>query len=274
MPLSPLQRRVLAAIAAQRDPESYVAGGTALHRDGIRGSADIDLFHDGEEALDRAVAGDSATLVERGFALTWERRSPAMYRALVRDGGEATRLDWVVDSDFRFFPTLPDEEFGYILHPLDLATNKLLAAAGRAEPRDSVDVVWIDRHIQPLGAVAWAAAEKDPGWMPEGILGEVRRKARYQDYELETLILVEPLSAARLNQDLRAAVDRAERLVAALSRGLPYGAILRPDGALARPDPDRPETLEGLVVHHGSRKGAWPGSPEIGSVMLRERRGG
>ena len=51
-----------------------------------------------------------------------------------------------------------------------------------------------------------------------------------------------------------------------------YGALLRPDGSLAQPDPDRPETLERLVVHHGSRKGAWPSSPEIGSVMLRERR--
>lgn len=39
-----------------------------------------------------------------------------------------------------------------------------------------------------------------------------------------------------------------------------------------QPDPDRPETLADLVVHHGSRKGAWPSSPEIGSVMLRERR--
>jgi hypothetical protein len=31
---------------------------------------------------------------------------------------------------------------------------------------------------------------------------------------------------------------------------------------------------QGLVIHHGSRKAAWPSSPEIGSVMLRERRGG
>jgi hypothetical protein len=271
MPLSPLQRRVLAAIATQRDPESYIAGGGALHRHGIRGSADIDVFHDGEEALDRAVAADSAALVERGFALTWERRSPAMYRALVRDTGETTRIEWAIDSDFRFFPTLPDEEFGYLLHPLDLATNKVLAAAGRSEPRDSVDVLWVDERIQPLGAVAWAAAEKDPGWMPEGILGEIRHKARYQDYHLETLILAEPLPAARLNQELRAVVDRAERLIAALPRGLSYGALLRPDGGLARPDPDRPETLDGLVVHHGSRKGAWPGSPEIGSAMLRGR---
>jgi hypothetical protein len=29
------------------------------------------------------------------------------------------------------FPTVPDETFGYVLHPLDLATNKVAAAYGR-----------------------------------------------------------------------------------------------------------------------------------------------
>jgi hypothetical protein len=41
-----------------------------------------------------------------------------------------------VDNDFRFFPAQRDEVFGYVLHPLDLATNKAMAAAGRREPRD------------------------------------------------------------------------------------------------------------------------------------------
>ena len=51
-----------------------------------------------------------------------------------------------------------------------------------------------------------------------------------------------------------------------MPRTLEYGALLHPDGSLAQPDPDRPESL---VVHHGSRKGAWPSSPEISSLMLR-----
>src|SRR5688572_6255308 len=133
MPLSPLQRQILATIAAQRNPESYVAGGTALHRDGIRGSDDIDIFHDREERLDAAVEADTAALTSAGFQLDWERRAPAIHRARVSSGADATRLEWVVDSEFRFFPTMADLEFGYVLHPLDLATNKLLAAAGRFE---------------------------------------------------------------------------------------------------------------------------------------------
>ncbi len=51
------------------------------------------------------------------------------------------------DSDFRFYPTQPDPEFGYVLHPADLATNKIMAAAGRREPRDIVDLVTIAASV-------------------------------------------------------------------------------------------------------------------------------
>jgi hypothetical protein len=59
----------------------------------------------------------------------------------VTQGDANTRLEWVVDSDFLFFPTVPDETFGYMLHPVDLATNKDMAAAGRREVRNLVDLV-------------------------------------------------------------------------------------------------------------------------------------
>ena len=272
MPLTSFQQEVLSSIAKNRDPESYVAGGTVLQHAGIRLSNDIDIFHDREERLAEAVRLDDASLTRDGFAVDWRLRSQTFHRALVSRNGEETRLEWVVDAEFRFFPTQPDPVFGYALHPIDLATNKLLAAASRVEPRDAIDVLWIDEYIQPIGAIAWAAVEKDPGWTPEGIIGEVRAKARYRDEQLATELLVDPLSAGELNRGLRAATARADRLLALLPSRLGFGALLRSDGSLAQPDPDRPETLADLVVHHGSRKGAWPSSPEIGSVMLRERR--
>jgi hypothetical protein len=36
MPLSKFQSEVLQTLAAQRDPESYIAGGVAINRDGPR----------------------------------------------------------------------------------------------------------------------------------------------------------------------------------------------------------------------------------------------
>jgi len=72
------------------------------------------------------------------------------------------RVAWVVDSDYRFFPTMKDEIFGYILHPVDLAMNKVMAAAGRREVRDLVDLVTIHETILPLGAVIWAVVTGRP----------------------------------------------------------------------------------------------------------------
>jgi 5'-nucleotidase len=52
---------------------------------------------------------------------------------LIVRGDDHLRLDWCYDSAFRFFPVQPDEEFGYCLHRADLATNKVLALAGRGD---------------------------------------------------------------------------------------------------------------------------------------------
>ena len=42
-----------------------------------------------------------------------------IYTAEVAKGDASTRLEWLVDSDFRFFPTIRDEVFGYLLHPVE-----------------------------------------------------------------------------------------------------------------------------------------------------------
>ncbi len=42
--------------------------------------------------------------------------------------------------------------------------NKAMAAAGRREVRDLVDLVTVHGTILPLGAVIWAAVEKSPGF--------------------------------------------------------------------------------------------------------------
>jgi len=63
---------------------------------------------------------------------------------------------------FVFFPQR-DELFGYVLHPVDLATNKASAAADRREPRDIVDLVTIHERILPLGAAICAAMGRFPG---------------------------------------------------------------------------------------------------------------
>src|SRR5438105_2484847 len=119
-----------------------------------------------------------------------------------------------VDSGYRFFPTMREETFGYVLHPVDLAMNKVMAAAGRREVRDLVDLVMIHETILPLGAVIWAAVEKSPGFTPEGLIAEIRRNAHYPAAEWRAVLTDDPLDPQDISARLRAALDEAEAFVA------------------------------------------------------------
>jgi hypothetical protein len=219
VPLSSLQREILRTLAAQRSPESYVAGSTPLHRDGPRYSGDIDIFHHREESVETTAVADGATLTSAGFVVQWVRENPGIYAASVRRQNESTKVEWVRDSDFRFFPAVPDELFGYSLHLADIATNTALAAAGRTAPRDVLDLLFIhEKHLQ-LGAVIWAAVAKDPGFSPESLIAEIRRNARYRADEYKALLMTEPIDAGVVARQLRAALEEAE----AFAQAMPVG---------------------------------------------------
>jgi hypothetical protein len=132
VPLTKIQTDILSLLAANRDPESYVAGGIALNRDAPRYSGDIDVFNAREERAAAAAACDVQTLEAAGYGVRWIRREPAIDTAEITGQAGATRLEWVVDSEFRFFPIMKDDTFGYALHPVDLATNKAMVAASCA----------------------------------------------------------------------------------------------------------------------------------------------
>lgn len=268
MPLSKVQGEILQLLAAHRTPESYVAGATALNQDGPRFSGDIDIFHDREEGVAQASQADAKLLAESGFAIEWLRREPGIHAAVVQRRGESTKLEWVRDSDFRFFPTVKDALFGYRLHVADLATNKALAAAGRREPRDVLDLLFIHERLLPLGAVIWAAVGKDPSYSPESLIAEIRRNARYRADDYADLNLVTPVDAGAVARQLRAALEAAEAFVQSMPAGK-EGLLFLKEGEPVQPDP---EQLGRYAELAGRRQGVWPGSSEIGSAML-ERYG-
>jgi hypothetical protein len=53
------------------------------------------------------------------------RERPSFVEAEIRGNGEAVRMEWARDSAYRFFPLIHHEELGLVLHPFDLATNKV-----------------------------------------------------------------------------------------------------------------------------------------------------
>ena len=69
VPLTKLQSHVLRVLASERSPDSYIAGGVALNRNGPRFSGDIGIFQDSEQRLETAAEADANALTAAGFDL-------------------------------------------------------------------------------------------------------------------------------------------------------------------------------------------------------------
>lgn len=259
MPLTAFQREVARVLAANRNPESYVAGGAVLNRgpSGLRISDDLDIFHDVAASVAVSAAADEKALQAAGYAVSWTLRGEGIAKAVVTRGDERVRLDWTTDSAFRFFPVLADDELGYRLHDADLATNKVLALAGRNEIRDFLDTLLIDQTYLSLGAVIWAACGKDPGFTPALILDQTDRHSRYQDSDLQGEHLARPVDLRELKQQWLAARARAESLCAQLPAEELGCLYLDTDQNPVTPDPTNPN-FSTLIRHMGCVRGAWP----------------
>ena len=194
MPLTPFQAEVMAVIAANRRPESHLAGGVVLNRDdhSPRFSDDFDIFHDPEESVSRSADTDVTSLLAAGYEVSWEMREQGFRRATISRDGGTFRLDWAVDSAFRFFPIQRDPLFGYCLHKADLATNKALALAGRVEARDYIDILHLDETYLELGAIVWAACGKDDGFTPATMLDHMARHTRHRQEDFDDQHLTKP----------------------------------------------------------------------------------
>jgi hypothetical protein len=232
-----------------------------MHRDPLspRYSEDIDIFHDPRVEVKTFAHQDAATLRQAGLEVSWEIEGNTFYRAWVEDrsSGERIKLEWARDTAFRFFPVEPDPVLGYRLHWADLATNKILAGAGRMVIRDFVDLVFLHEGWLPLGALAWAAPAKDPGLSPLFILNELVRTSRYRPEHLARVRLREPVTVVELKQRFLAAVREAERLINALPAEELGCLYLDASGRPVAPDPASPDFPK-LTRHHACLRGAWP----------------
>jgi len=258
----------LRTLAAQRSPDSYVAGGVAINREGPRFSGDIDIFHDSDERLESAAQADAAALTAASYTITWGRVLTSKREAVIERQGEAMQLEWVTDAAYRFFPTQPDELFGYVLHPVDLATNKASASADRRVPRDVVDLVTIHENILPLGAVVSAAVGKYPGVTPEEMLAEITRHSRFTAEEFQALATEEPIDVPGLHRRIRAMIEDAASFIAKLPSDA-VGVIFMDGDKPVQPDVT---ALGKYQRNPGAPRGYWPSSPEIAQAML-ERYG-
>ena len=269
VPLTRFQSDVLRVLAAGRSPDSYIAGGIAINRCGPRFSHDIDIFHDSVMRLDSAVKADEAALTAAGCAIAWPPTQRSGKReAIVEKDGDRMQLEWLTDSAFRFFPTQRDALFGYVLHPVDLATNKASAAADRRVPRDVVDLVTIHETILPLGAVVAAACGKFIGTTPEEMLAEITRHSRFTAEEFKALATEHPIDVRDLHRRIRSMLENAGSFVAHLPSDA-VGVIFMDGEKPVQPDVNALDTYQ---RNPGAPSGFLPSSPEVTRAMLERYR--
>lgn len=261
MPLTDFQRNLLATLAPARTPESYLAGGAALHfaPNSVRYSHDLDYFLDSTERVAAAFAEDGELLREAGFTVEVTMSQPGFIRAIVRKEGQATQIDWAHDSAWRFLPAVRDELGGFLLHEIDLAVNKTLALAGRDEARDLVDILYVHDEVLPLGTLAWAAVGKDPGFTPLSLLEQLKRTGRYRPEDIERLDLAVPFDLVEGKQRWLAALAEAESFVRsrpAEEVGCLYWSPTRE--CFGTPSPDTDLESQGMITHFGRPGGVLP----------------
>lgn len=215
MPLTPFQSEVALLLSQNRTEDSHLAGGAALHfkPNSLRFSIDLDYFHDSEDRVSSAFIQDQKLLIENGYECVIEMNQPGYLRCLVKRNKEVTKVEWAHDSSWRFMPVQQIKNIGYILHPIDLAINKLLALVGRDESRDYLDAHYTHNNILPIGAQLWAACGKDPGFNPRSLLELLKRRGKYQAQDFIRLNLREPVDLQRLKTDWLQMLDEAEHFV-------------------------------------------------------------
>ncbi len=261
VPLTEFQRALLAELAAEPTEDRYLAGGAAMHfaPNSARTSDDLDFFHDSEGRVAAAFAADRARLEHAGYAVAVELSLPGFVRAEVRRGTGATRVDWAHDSAWRFMPLVRDPLGGLLLHPVDLAVNKVLAVAGRDEPRDFVDILFVHRRVLPLAALCWAAVGKDPGFTPLSLLELLGRRGRYRPEDFARLDLAEPFDLIAAKNAWLEALAAAE----SFARARPpdeIGCLYYATGksAFVVPGTHVPLGDQGIVTHFGAPYGVLP----------------
>jgi hypothetical protein len=217
MPLTPLQSKVLRLLASHRTTQSYVAGGAALNRNHPRLSDDIDIFSDRGIDLAATAQRDVNALTAAGLSV--ERIANhygAIIDAVVTDGKSQTMIQWQDETRARFFAIVSDPEFGMRLSDADLAVNKVLAAAGRRQARDMIDLVTLADAYASLGALVWAAGAKSP-LGPGQMIEAIRRTANG--------LTADEIATVRTTTATLQRADVLGQLNAHLDRALKYAEV-------------------------------------------------
>lgn len=188
MPLTALQERVAALVAALPESAGFVlAGGAALAAHGVldRSTRDLDYFAGPSEtaAVQRLAAAVERAAEAQGLRIDRERDTETFVRFGISDGEGRSELDLAID--YRALPPV-DTRYGPALDLRELGANKVLAIFDRAEPRDFIDLAQLAERFS-LGDLVSLAKAKDRGLDLEVLVAFMARVASLprEDFELD-----------------------------------------------------------------------------------------
>lgn len=143
----------------------YLTGGTALAEFyfGHRKSYDLDLFTTESELILPFTRLAEDYLKQSGLKANVIRRFVSLVEFEVLGKEGSTRLQFALDSPFRFENPI-NSEYGILVNDYkDLIIDKLLAFFGRTEARDAIDLYFILKHNN-IWDLCILAKQKDPGF--------------------------------------------------------------------------------------------------------------
>ena len=168
--LTPLQRKLLDAFF-RHEQRFFLTGGAALagfylHH---RSTLDLDLFTLDAEAFETGRHALGAAASELGATLAVRQHAPGFERYIVNLGGDSVVVDLVLE---RVPQTAGAKRWigGIAIDPLEeILANKLTTVLSRAEERDLVDLLFLERQGLRLEDGLAAAQQKDGGCTPAAL---------------------------------------------------------------------------------------------------------
>jgi len=219
-----------------------IAGGNAMlaHHLVVRPTQDLDLFTPVASEVDPLVAALAQALRTQGAQVEVDRRGPGFSRLTVETvDGRQVAVEIAHDARLRESVQL---DFGRVLHPEEVAADKVLALFGRAAARDLVDVAALaDRY--PLQQLCALAEEKDAGFDPRLLAVAMSAAAEHPNDAFAELGLSEEATKRLRSKahEWRAALLAANTEDSTRPRP---AATRRPPRPAAPPPPTRPRRPE------------------------------
>lgn len=243
MSLDPLHEwvaRIVFELPQARD--IAIAGGNAMlaHHLVVRPTQDLDLFTPVPSEVDPLVVALADALRARGAQVDLDRRGPGFSRLTVETvEGRQVVVEVAHDARLRESVQL---EIGRVLHPDEVAADKVLALFGRAAARDLVDVAALTERY-PLQQLCALAEEKDAGFDPRVLADAMNAATGHPNEAFAELGLSEEAtnrlrSKAHEWRDtlLAATIENPTRSSPAATRRPPLPAVPPPSTRAQRPE--------------------------------------